>query len=374
MLSSIHNFYQAVKNNDINPDLTIPAINIRALTYDTATLIFKIAKAKNIGAFILEIAQSEMEYTNQPPIEYAQTILQAAKDENFDGPLFLQGDHFQASAAKFLDNPQNEIQRLKDLIKNSIAAGFYNIDIDASTLVDLTKENVFEQQKNNAHITAQLTKYIREIEEKKVISIGGEIGHIGDKNSTTDDLNAFMDLYLQEIGDIKSINKISIQTGSSHGGTVLPNGQLKTIAVDFEIIQNLGKLAREKYNLAGVVQHGASTLSPEMFHLFPKNKTLEIHLATGFQNIVFDNMPASLRDKICVWVSERYKNEWKKEDTKEQFLYKNRKRALGFFQKDLNNLTLAEKEPILKALEKQFLFLFEELNVFNTKDLIKKYV
>jgi tagatose-1,6-bisphosphate aldolase non-catalytic subunit AgaZ/GatZ len=118
---------------------TVPAINLRGMTYDLARAIFRVAKRNSSGAFIFEIAKSEIGYTNQPPIEYASMVLAAAIKENYTGPVFIQGDHFQVNAAKFKENPEKEVEGLKTLITDAINAGFYNIDIASSTIVDLSK-------------------------------------------------------------------------------------------------------------------------------------------------------------------------------------------------------------------------------------------
>ena len=103
--------------------------------------VIRSAKKLNAGAFIFEIARSEIGYTEQRPHEYAAIMLAAALREGFSGPLFIQGDHVQTNAKKYNSPDRNkEIDTLRALIKEEIAAGFYNIDIDTSTLVDLTKK------------------------------------------------------------------------------------------------------------------------------------------------------------------------------------------------------------------------------------------
>jgi fructose/tagatose bisphosphate aldolase len=378
--ASIHNLYQALGRGEIS-GFTVPAINIRTLTYDTARIIFRLAFQKNIGGLIFEIARSEIKYTDQRPEEYTTAILAAAIKENYQGPVFIQGDHYQFKASVYKETPQIEINKIKNLIKESIEAGFYNIDVDASTLVDLEKKNLDEQQKENYLTTALITKYIREIEPKNVtVSIGGEIGHIGGKNSTIPEFEAFMKGYLKEVqsskfkvqnGKIQGISKVSVQTGTSHGGIPLPDGTIADVKLDFDVLKNIGKVARKKYHLGGSVQHGASTLPDQLFDRFPKIGTLEIHLATGFQNIVYDYMPKKLRNEIYSWIKTNLKDEWKEGQTEEQFIYKTRKKALGPFKKQLWSLSEKEKEPILEALEKQFEFLFKKLNIVNTKKLLK---
>ncbi|PIQ72619.1 aldolase [Candidatus Roizmanbacteria bacterium CG11_big_fil_rev_8_21_14_0_20_35_14] len=374
--ASIHNLYMAFGQGKIK-GFTVPAINIRTLTYDSARLLFRLAKKKKVGAFIFEIARSEIKYTAQEPDEYTVSVLAAAIKEEYKGPIFLQGDHYQFSAKKFNENRDEEIKKIKDLVKKSIDAEFYNIDIDASTLVDLEKLTLSEQQKNNYEMTALITKYIRSIEPKKItISVGGEIGHIGGKNSTPEEFKAFMNGYLPLIKKSKltGISKVSVQTGTSHGGIPLPDGTIAKVSIDFNVLKDISTVARSKYKIGGSVQHGASTLPNDLFNHFPKINALEIHLATGFQNIVYDNLPTGLKKETYQWVKDNCRDEWKEGQTEKQFVYKTRKKALGPFKEKLWNMNVKEKKPILKKLEVQFLLLLKKLNVFNTKKFVDKYI
>ena len=189
---SIHEFYTARGRREFS-GFTVPAINLRSMTYDLARAIFRVALKNDAAAFIFEIARSEIGYTDQPPIEYAGMVMAAALKEGYSGPVFIQGDHFQANAAKFKENPDKEIQSLQALISEAISSGFYNIDIDSSTLVDMSKTDLEEQQLLNYEVCAKLTQYVRSLEPKGMtISVGGEIGEIGRENSTPEELRAFM--------------------------------------------------------------------------------------------------------------------------------------------------------------------------------------
>ena len=94
-LASPQEAYVAIAEGRINREMSFPAINIRVGTLDTARALFKAANDNKVGAFIAEIARSEMGYTNQSPAEYAAVLQAAAMLEGFEGPLFLQGDHIQ---------------------------------------------------------------------------------------------------------------------------------------------------------------------------------------------------------------------------------------------------------------------------------------
>src|SRR5204863_7717052 len=106
----------------------------------------------------------------QRPGEYAVCVLAAALREGFEGPVFIQGDHFQASAKKWAtpEGQSAEMKALESLIDEALAAEFYNIDIDTSTLVDLDFPTRDEQQRPNYQGPAQPTRYIRDREPQGV--------------------------------------------------------------------------------------------------------------------------------------------------------------------------------------------------------------
>src|SRR5213076_3441861 len=193
------------------------------------------AKKLNAGAFIFEIARSEIGYTEQRPHEYAAVVLAAALREGFTGPLFIQGDHVQVNAKKYAVDPEAEIAAVRGLIEEELAAGFYNIDVDTSTLVDLSQPTLDTQQRVNVERAAELTKFIRDREPPGVtVSVGAEIGEVGGKNSDVHELRAFMDGYGRALarlegGPYTGISKISVQTGTSHGGVVLPDGSIAKV-------------------------------------------------------------------------------------------------------------------------------------------------
>ncbi len=372
--SSIQGLYEARGKGEIK-GFTVPAMNIRTLTFDLARAVFRAANKINAGSFIFEIAKSEIGYTGQRPLEYSSALILAAIKENYSGPIFIQGDHFQVKAKNFFENKDKEINPLKELIQEAISASFYNIDIDTSTLVDLSKPSHDEQQKLNYDVCALLTKYIRSLQPKDIeISIGGEIGEVGGKNSTPDELHAYIKGYRKEIGKLKGISKISIQTGTSHGGVVLPDGSIAKVNIDFDTLKKLSEIARKDYGMAGAVQHGASTLPNEAFHTFPEVECAEIHLATQFQNIVYDYLPLSLKEKIYNWLHSNFAAEKKPDMTNDQFIYKTRKSALGPFKKEIHSLPKEWKNKISLTLEEEFSFLFDKLRIKGTKNYVNEYV
>jgi fructose/tagatose bisphosphate aldolase len=239
--ASIHDLYMAMGRGEAG-GFTVPAINVRAMAYDTGRAVIRAAKGLDAGAFILEIARSEIGYTEQRPHEYAAVMIAAALREGFRGPLFLQGDHVQVALKKYAGPDRaKEIEALSGLIREEMDAGFFNIDIDTSTLVDLEKPTLDEQQAINCELAADFTAFIRAHEPPGVtVSVGGEIGEVGGKNSDVHELHAFMRGYqaaLARRGSGIGISKISVQTGTAHGGFIGPDGKLLTdVKIDLKAL------------------------------------------------------------------------------------------------------------------------------------------
>lgn len=376
---SIHDLYIARGRGECR-GFTVPAINVRMMAYDTARAIFRAANDCRGGAIILEIARSEIAYTEQRPAEYVAVMIGAALREGYHQPLFIQGDHCQVNATKYKANPEAEVGEVKKLIAEEVAAGFFNIDVDTSTLVDLSFPTLEEQQRLNFEHAAEITAFIRDREPAGVtVSVGAEIGEVGHKNSTVEELHAFMQGYnrsLAGLGSYVGISKISVQTGTSHGGVVLPDGSIADVKLDLEALEALSRSAREDYGMGGAVQHGASTLPSNAFGNFPRIETAEIHLATNFQNIVFDHpaLPADLRARMYAWLDANAQSERKPTDSDEQFYYKARKKAIGPFKAELWNLRADVRQAIGQSLQETFAFLFAQLNVTGTADLVAQHV
>src|SRR3954466_2046832 len=375
--ASIQALYEARSRGEVS-GFTVPAINLRAQVFDMARTVYDAAAAAGVGAVILELARSEQTYTFQRPIDFATAVLAGAIAAGWRGPVFLQGDHYQFNAKKYASDPEAMTEEIRRACRLAIDAGYRNIDIDSSPLVDLSKPNVDEQQRENYRRAAELTALIRTLETDGVtISVGGEIGEVGTQNSTVAELRAYLDGYRRELDarapGAKGISKVSVQTGTSHGGVPLPDGGVAEVQLDFNVLRELGDIARA-YGLAGAVQHGASTLPDELFHHFPAVETAEIHLATGFQNSLYDHpaFPAPLTDEIEGWCFANTPDERKDGQTEEQFLYTTRKKAIGPFKRQLWDLET--KDEILAAQAAKIGFLFHELGVEGSLAMVNQHV
>ena len=374
--ASIHDLYLARGRGAFSAAWTTPAFNLRALPFDCARAVFRSAHKVDASAMIFELARVELGWTGQSLAGYAASIMAAAIAEGYRGPLFLQGDHFQISASMPLEQEKTIVE---NLIAEAVAAGYFNIDVDTSTLVDLSKPTVPEQQTVNATLSAQLAAHVRKVQPQGVtISIGGEIGEVGGHVSTVQELHAYMDLFNEVFASLApnqpGLSKVSIHTGTAHGGIALPDGSMAKINIDFEALKKLGQVAREDYGMGGAVQHGASTLPPELFNHFVKHDAIEVHLATAFMTTFYSNIPLELKREMFAWLDEHHAAERTPEMTDEQFHHNTQMHALAPFKAAAWNLPPHVKEQLSAAWEAQFDMLFNRLGCTNTRQYVEQVI
>ncbi len=315
---STKKLYQAMAKGSVS-GFTVPAFNIRTLTFDLIRALLRAAKKEKVGAFIMEIAQSELMYTRQSLQEFSENCVKAVKAEKYKAPIFLQADHF-----KCLDEQCLNIREMEGLIKQAIMARFYNIDIDCSKM----------SLRGNINRTNTLIKYINDNAQNDIeISIGGEIGEIGGSNTTVLELEKFL-------SKVKGISKVAVQTGTSHA----KGGQ-----INWELLEQLNNKAKE-HGLAGVVQHGASTLPEGELAQLPRVGVCEVHLATGIMDTILESQhfPEELGDRI------------------------NSKHDLGVFKEDILNIPQTTIDKIAEEVEAEFVNFFKLLNVIGSLDLVEK--
>ncbi len=376
--ASIQGLY-AARGQGAWDNRTVPALNLRGWTYTTCRAAFRAARKLDAGLLIFEQAVGEQIYARQTPAEYTAAVLAAAMREGYTGPVFLQADHDQINAKAYAKDPQSEIARLSAIITEQIAASFFNIDIDASTVVDLSLPTIVEQQRENAELTAHFTRLIRDLEPRGItISVGAEIGEVGHHNTTPEEFRAFMETFpkaLRADGRTRvGISKVSVNSGTYHGGKVLADGSLAPINVGYDTLRAIADVCRD-YGLAGVVQHGASTLPREQLSLFPGAGAVEIHLALGFNNLLFDHprLPQAVKDEIRAYVFEHHAHERAAGETDAQFLYNLRKKSWAGMKQRFFDLPADIQADLVASLEEMFADMFKRMNVAETDPLVKRH-
>jgi uncharacterized protein (UPF0276 family) len=364
-------FYEAKAKGE-NQFFTVPAINSRMATFHTVRAAVRAADRLNVPHVIFEIALSEIGYTAQEQDEYAALVKAAYISLGITNrEIYLQADHYQLDPKKYSKDAKAEVERIQKEITKALEAGVYNIDIDTSKFetADISKSDE-ENQAENARLTAELLMFIREYEtENKLpctISVGAEVGEVGGENTKYPQVNAFLSLvagHVKKHKHIKGFSKVAINVGSAHGGVLGPDGQpLDSVPLNFQAHHDLymngvDPLSSGKHVLT--VQHGASTLPHKYFSLFPAMHVAEIHLATGFQNIVWEVLEkedAKLYKKMKDLTHEKFGDKIKEHKTEAIGFMKERKRTTILVKKDL--LLSPAMNVVEAALEQEFTTIF----------------
>lgn len=374
--SSNTEFYDA-KSGGEHQFFTVPAINSRMVTFHTVRSALKAVERLHAPHVIFELALSEVGYTAQQKDEYAALVRAAYISLGLTNrEIFIQADHYQLDPKKYATDSAKEMQKIKDAIVKAIENEVYNIDIDASKFetADPAKSDR-ENQMQNALLTAELLAFIRQYEKEHVLpcvlSVGGEVGEVGGENTKYPQVNAFLEIIKEEVakrglGNAKGLSKVSINVGSAHGGVLGPDGKpLDTVPLDFPAHHDVYMLGVDPLNVGKhvlSVQHGASTLPKHAFALFPAMHVAEIHLATGFQNIVWEILEKhdpELFGRMKSLVQEKFADKIAEHKTPAVGFAKECKRATEFFKKDL--LLSPAIAEIEKELEHEFTTIFHSV-------------
>ena len=184
----------AMGRGEVPGRFTVPAINLRMMAYDSARAVFRAARKLDVGALIFEIARSEIGYTDQRPAEYATAVLAAAIREGFRGPVFIQGDHFQTSGKKYAAAPEAGDPghpRPDPRGRRGRVLQHRHRHLDPRRHLQADARRAAEAQLRGLRRFHEV--HPRATSRQGVtISVGGEIGEVGQKNSTPEDLDAFM--------------------------------------------------------------------------------------------------------------------------------------------------------------------------------------
>ncbi len=374
--SSAQQLYKACAEGKCG-GFTVPAVNLRMLTFDVAKAVFRAAKKNHAGAFMFEISKPEMDYTGQCPLEFTGALLAAAVEEKFEGPVFIQGDHVQVGARRFALDPEKEMKGLKDVMAGAMEAGFYNIVMDFTNLISQDNVSRKERQRRNFETCALMTRFIRQNEPSGIkVSLGAVIGDIEGMNEAEETLRGFMEGYWEGLpAGMDGLSKISVQAKAAFKNDMMHKVNPAGGQLNFEALGRLSAVARNTYSLGGLVHDGLQALPMNDFGKFVEAKVLEVRLATQFQDMILDSsyFPKDLKEKMYLWVKKTCQKERKEDQPEDQFLCQMRRKSLGFFKEELMNLPEEMKENLTQEVEARLDFLFKQLKVRDTAPLARNY-
>ncbi|HYE35528.1 hypothetical protein [Methylocaldum sp.] len=352
------------------PAFTTPALSLHALNYDVARACFRAARETAAGTFIFGYTDEVAGYGFQPPAEYATCILAAAIREGHQRAVFLQSDHIRIGRASYQVSRDDEIGQLKDCLEEAITAGFFNIDIDTSSLADFSRPSFVEQQQPSSRECAELVAFVREIEPEELsINIGAEIKAMGDGNLTADEFRAFMEGFFDCLnipGGKRDLSKI----------IVLVSGASGEVDVDLELLREIGEIARREYGLGLAVRSGITLIPEALFPQFPGNNISELHLVAPFEDLIFDHEAFSpeLKKDIYRWINSEWPGERQPGLSDDAFYRATRKRALLPFKQAMWDLPQEQRDRIMADVQAKLVSYFDTLKASNTTGLVRDTV
>ncbi len=236
--ASIHDLYIAMGRGEVG-GFTVPAINVRAMTYDTARAVIRVGeKAQRRRVHLRDRALGDrLHRAASARVRGDRVRRRASRRVSRARSSSRATTSRRTPRSTTAPRRDKELETLRALIREEIAAGFYNIDIDTSTLVDLDKPTLDEQQEVNVTLAADFAAFIRGVEPHGVtVSVGGEIGEVGGKNSDVHELHAYMNGFNRKLKErgatLVGLSKISVQTGTAHGGFVNADGSVRKDVAD----------------------------------------------------------------------------------------------------------------------------------------------
>ena len=361
---------------------TVPAINVRVMAYDTARAIFRTAMAGRPGRIILEIARSEIAYTEQRPAEYVSVMIGAALREGYTLPALHPGRPLPGQPQEVPGRSRGRGGRGEEAHRRGDRRGLLQHrrrHLDAGG--PLARRRWRSSSARTTSARRRSPAFIRGRSRAGVtVSVGGEIGEVGMKNSTVEELHAFMQGYNRSAVRARQARRASARSrcrpARRTAAWCCRTARIADVKLDLEALeaaqQGGARGVRAGRGGAARCEHAALQRVRQLpanrdgrdppRHQLPEHRLRPSQTAGGPEAADPD------------WLDENAAGERKSGDTDEQFYYKARKKAIGPFKRELWGLPEDIRTAIAADLERTFAFLFEQLNVNGTTDHINRIV
>jgi len=287
--SSFHQLYKAVGCGEIISKFSFPVIDIENNSFEHNCLLF--GAMRDSDAHLVGLQLTCLDDALKTRLKIAK-IIAAALMEKYSGPLFLVSQDIFFHAIEFESDRVGEIEKAQNLVKSAIDSCIFNLNIDASELVDQNKVDVSERMLMNLKMVAMsINIWIRMYEPKGLtVSVGGKISRTNNSMTTEKELGDFIKRLLKEGLRLRfntpgeDICKVTVQTDQidkleeykkldmvaktelKAGGIVLPLGELNNLKLiqeisglgicelQFKLVESLMKIdkLKELFNYLGV--------------------------------------------------------------------------------------------------------------------------
>lgn len=245
-LSSLQKINIAQANHEISPQIKVFSLDVTEDSLARLRLIFNSMNRTQTSLLSLCINPKQMSQTWF--YSYISKILAAAILEEYSGPIFLQTGSIYFDPLIFSNHRDNLLENLKKTIQIAIRSGIYNLDLDASQLIEQDKSVTSEIMLMNLKMVAMATNlWIRNYQPNGiVVSISGKIGKGREGFIQNDELKD----YLKRL--MKEGSRLRFSTAGD---------DISKIVVDYESENNtpsdkvnqLNMIAQREFGLGGIV-------------------------------------------------------------------------------------------------------------------------
>lgn len=297
--SSLQKINIAQGTQDAFPKICIPVFDISESTYKQIQELARVflnesTGKKSLAAFSLDFAiLGEVDLL----IQLSRVALIALLYE-YQGPLFLQANHLKFDGSRFENDRENLLEELKSKTKQAIRLGIFNINYDASELIDMQAIRISEKMLMNLKMVAMATNlWVRFFQPSGVVvSVSGNMGK--------------SDNYLPDKADVKEFLQRLLKEGSRlrFGVTGEDISKLEIPATKFDQksvdqINQLNEVVRRDIKMGGVVIDAGSLKDINAYLPFSNLKICELKMKLKKGMINEDNVKIILKNCGCFEVA-----------------------------------------------------------------------
>jgi hypothetical protein len=338
--ASLQGLYTAAARGQ-TPTLTLPAISLRVMTYAGGRAAFRAARETGAGAlaFNLDAAAKPA----QSPLDYATCLLAAALREGYEGPLFLQANFLHERPMADEPAHSDELERLKELVEEALNEAFFNLELDATRMENLTLPDLSAQEQACYADCAELASFVRQTEPGGVGSaIGIQFNSRGDPEHRVQRLRAFMTGFETEFtsraGHVPGISKFNLNIRGK---------------VDLDIAADFAEVARREYWLPTSVSMDSAAMPDDVIEAVADLPFVGAHLGSRLEDRILDHLafPGQLRQAMQHWIDTTYGEAHQPGEGDEDFYRAMRPLAYEQFKREMWDLPRQTQEAIMADLQ-----------------------
>jgi hypothetical protein len=297
--SSLQRINKSQGTQEAFPKICIPVFDISELTFKQIQELTRVVQNKNaeknsLAAFSLDFASlGEVDLLVQ-----LSKIASAALQHEYQGPLFLQANQLRFDGLRFENDRENLLEELKSKTKQAIRMGIFNINFDASQLVDMDALHISEKMLMNLKMVALATNlWVRNFQPNDVVvSVNGKMdlsdGFLPDK----EDVKEFLQRLLKEGSRLR----FGV-TGEDISKIEIPATKIDQESVDQ--INQLNEVVRRDIKMGGVVIDAGSLKDMNAYLPFSDLRICELKMKLEKGLITEDNISTILKKCGCFEVA-----------------------------------------------------------------------